>query len=160
AWHCPGAPGDTTVVCTSEEGSVPRHTLAHLTLEVDVLPSAAGALTTTATLQGGGAAAAASAAEPADVSSTPAGFGIVAAGFKPDLLAANGLFAEREAGAHPDNLVVPLDFNSVAAPRNNHPEQTREAETIRNFTVELPPGFVVNPGAVGVCAPVQLTVGI
>jgi len=38
-WNCSGT---TTVTCKTEEGSIPRHTLAHILLEVEIDPGASG----------------------------------------------------------------------------------------------------------------------
>jgi hypothetical protein len=158
-WSCPGSVGDSTVTCATEEGSIPRHTLVHLILEVNVDPGATGEVSATATLSGGGAAAAASDVEPTVVSSTPAGFGIVPSSFKPDFFAADGFTPEREAGGHPALLTFPVDFNSVSAPVAKKPNLKREAESIRDLHTDQPPGFLGNATAVGTCTQAQYTVG-
>jgi hypothetical protein len=157
-WSCTGA---ATVECHTTKGTVPRHTLAHMFVEVNVeaglpegIPRAA-----TATLEGGGAAKATEDSEPTEISSAPAGFGIVESSFVPDFFKANGIETEREAGGHPNNLVVPVDFNSVPAPTEAAPNLKREADSIRDLTVDLPPGFLGNPTAVGECTQAQYTVG-
>ena len=156
---CSGESGATTVECHTTAGSIPRHTLAHLILEVNVEPSAAGEESASATLSGGGAADPVSDVEPTLISSTPAGFGIVASSFKPDFFKADGLTPEREAGGHPDLLTFPVDFNSVSAPTAKKPNLKREAESIRDLHTDQPPGFLGNPTAVGECTQAQYTVG-
>jgi hypothetical protein len=155
-WSCPGKAGASTVSCTTT-GVVPRHILSRaLVLAVNIAPEAEGTLLTTATVEGGGASAAAVAEEPAQVSSQPAGFGIVADSFTPDFFQSDGLTREREAGAHPDLLTVPFDFNSNV-PNPALPGIKRESESIRDLNVDLPPGFVGNPTAVGECTQAQFT---
>jgi hypothetical protein len=161
-WSCPGAAGDTTVQCETEEGSIPRHSLAHLILEVAVgAPGAPGEeLSATATLQGGGAASAVSDEEPTPIDAAPAGFGFVQSAFKPGFFAADGLTPEREAGGHPALLTFPVDFNSVVAPAATPARPLkREAESVRDLSAELPPGFVGAPTAVGECTQAQYVVG-
>ena len=160
-WSCTGASGATEVQCETEEGSIPRHRLAYLIVEVNVEAGLAEGvpLTATATLAGGGAAKASTDSEPTEVDSTPAGFGVLASSFVPDFFGADGTTPVREAGAHPDLLTVPVDFNTVAAPTAKKPTLTREAGSLRDLSVDLPPGFVGNPTAVGECTEVQFTLG-
>ena len=165
-WHCSGETGATTVQCETESGSIPRHTLAYLILEVVVqtgLPEK-DLLTATATLSGGGAEKAATDSEPTPVLSDSAGFGVAAdfgiveSSFTPDFFAADGITTEREAGAHPALLTVPVDFNTIPAPTASKPALDRAAGSIRDLSVDLPPGFIGNPTAVGECTPAQFTV--
>jgi len=155
-WSCTGS---STVVCKTEEGSVPRHTLTHIILEVEVSASSGETLSASAALEGGSAANSASDSEPTPIDSSPAGFGIVASAFKPDFVAADGLTPERESGGHPDLLTFPVDFNSVAAPTATKPNLKREAESIRDLSTDLPPGFIGAPTAIGECTQAQYTVG-
>ncbi len=157
-WNCPGSPGDTVVACTTAD-SIPRHTISRsLVLIVDIHPAAEGMRFTSATVQGGGGGGVASANEPTQIDSQPAGFGIVDESFISDFFMADGLTPEREAGSHPDQVSFSFDFNSVSTPHGGHPEQKAEAETIRDLQVDLPPGFVGNPSAVGECTAAQFTV--
>jgi hypothetical protein len=156
-WSCTGT---STVECKTTD-SVPRHAVNHLILEVSVDPGLPEGvpLAATATLEGGGAAKAAVDAEPAEISSAPAPFGIVASSFVPDFFQADGIATEREAGAHPDLLKVPVDFNTLFAPTPDKPNLKREAESVRNLSVDLPPGFIGNPTAIEECTAAQYTVG-
>ena len=159
-WSCPGALGDVSFTCTTSS-SIPRHTLNKgLILSVKVAKKAEGEPIATATVQGGGAAAGASTEEPTPIDSEPAGFGIFAPSFLPDFVTADGVTPEREAGAHPDLLTVPFDFNSLDFP---NPEaragQMIPAESIRDLRADAPPGFVGNPTAVGECSQAEFTVG-
>src|SRR6476469_3682440 len=155
-WSCPGSIGDTTVVCT-RLGAIPRHSAAPpLTVAVKAAKKAAEELLTTAEVSGGGAANAATAAEPTHVSEEDPGFGIVAPSFVPDFFAADGLTVEREAGAHPELLTTPFDFNSIPG-EESEPGilQPLEDETVRNLVVDLPPGFVGIATAVAECTQAQ-----
>jgi hypothetical protein len=152
SWSCPGSPGDTSFSCTAS-GSVPRHSLSrNLVLSVNVDPSAAGDLIATAEIEGGGAAEPATASETTHVGSGEAPFGIVPNTLTPDFYDADGLTSVREAGAHPDLLVIPFDFNSVLSPTAEFPKRKLPTENIRNLRVDLPPGFLGNPTAVGECS--------
>ncbi len=158
-WSCPGAAGDTSFTCTTTD-VIPRHTMSRwLMLAVDVKAGSEERFAS-AKVEGGGAAAPASSIEPTRVSPEPAGFGILAQSFRPDFLESDGLSAVREAGSHPDLLSTPFDFNSVDMPPSEYrADQKVASETIRNLRVDLPPGFVGAPTAVGECTQAQFTVG-
>ncbi len=157
-WACPGAPGDTTVVCTTTH-PVYRHSASRgLILMVDVEAGIEGDRFASATVSGGGAAKAAKAFELTQIDSEPAGFGIVAESFLPDFTQADGLTSVRESGAHPDLFIVPFDFNSIDDPVGKpgdlqfNPFQKHESENVRNINVDLPPGFLGDPTAVAECS--------
>jgi uncharacterized repeat protein (TIGR01451 family) len=158
-WNCPGAPGETTIVCTSS-GVVGRHVLSRdLLISVNVEAKEGATVTASAKVKGGGAAAEASAKEPTHISAETAGFGIVPPSFTPDFLQDNGLTLEREAGAHPDVLSVPFDFTTVPGEEFEVGRPTFvEDESVRNLHVDLPPGFIGNPTAVGECTQAQFTI--
>jgi hypothetical protein len=159
-WSCPGSAGENSFTCTTA-GVVPRHRLSRrLILVVNVAENAKDG-TVLAKLKGGGAAEEAVAREPIHVDSEPAGFGIVAPSFVPDFFQADGVTLEREAGAHPDLFTVPFDFNSVNAPEGEafHPETKVESGSVRNLKVDLPPGFIGAPTAVGECSQAAFTIG-
>jgi hypothetical protein len=157
-WSCAGT---TTVRCETE-ASIPRHTADYLILEVDLEPSLpeGEVATATATLEGGGAAQAAGDSEPTPIGSSPAPFGVLAPAFEPDFLAADAATPERRAGGHPDLLVVPVDFNSTIAPTATAEMPFKRASgALRDLSVDLPPGFLGAPTAVGECSLAQYTVG-
>lgn len=160
-WSCPGSPGDSTIICTSS-GAIPRHALSrNLIVSVKVAPGASGDRFASAKVEGGGTAAPASAVELTHISAEEAGFGILPASFAPDFFQSNGITTEREASAHPDLLTTPFDFNSVAIPPyENTPTMPvkLEDESIRDLHVDLPPGFIGNPSAVGECTAAQFTI--
>ena len=164
-WSCPGSVGENSFTCTTS-GTVPRHRLSRrLILVVDVAASPQVVdRTVSAKLKGGGAAAEVSDKETIHIDPEPAGFGILPETFTPDFFEADGSTLEREAGAHPDIFPVPFDFNSVSRTDgiggfDYFEEQKVEAESIRNLQVDLPPGFVGAPTAVGECSPAAFTFG-
>jgi len=158
-WSCPGKAGTSSVTCTTSN-SIARRTISRgLILTVKVAPDVEGTLPTTAKIEGGGAGAAATAVEPTQIDPEPAPFGVVAESFAPDFLQADGLTAEREAGAHPDLFPVPFDLNTIV-PDPAFPELPRATENVHDLHVDLPPGFVGNPNAVGECTQAQFTAGV
>jgi len=157
-WSCPGAPGDRVTVCTSS-GQIPRHSVVrNLILSADVAPTASGERFASARLEGGGAAERATTNELTSLSAEPAPFGILPNSFLVDSFAADGVTPVREAGAHPDQMIVALDLNSTATPPVGT-TQIAAAGSIRHFQLALPPGFLGNPTAPGECTPAELTVG-
>ena len=158
-WSCPGAPGDTTIVCTTP-GPIPRHTLNDaLTVSIEVEPGAAGTLNAAAEVSGGGAANVVTAIEPTEISATPDSFRVLPDSFRPDFfdLEPGGLKAVRRSGAHPDLLTVPFDIASVLNPGDGF--ERIPVGNIRDLSVDLPPGFLGNPTAVGECSQAAFTIG-
>jgi hypothetical protein len=168
-WSCPGSPGDMTVTCTTTD-TIPRHhDIRTLLVTVDVAVDAGPDLLATATLSGGGApeappaancppGAGACAAEPTHVSAESPPFGIVAGSWIADFYRADEVTPVRQAGAHPDLATFSFDINSIAAPPRASEEVRKIAVgSIRHARVDLPPGFVGNPSAVGECTPAQLS---
>ena len=167
-WSCPGSPGAHTITCTTS-GSLPRHTLTYFVLNVNVTATS-GERTITATLAGGGAPDApaadgcapgigACASETAQIDASPPGFGILADSFTPDFTDLDGVTPVRQAGGHPALFSVPVDFNSVDAGQTygSSPPIKRADESLRDLTVDLPPGFIGDPTAVGECTPAELS---
>ena len=157
-WSCPGSPGQTTVVCTTND-PIPRHTInLNLRLAVTVAPGASGVRFTAARVSGGGAPAPASALELTRLELGDAAFGIVPESFTPGFLAADEVTPILKAGAHPDLFVVPFDFNSRTAPPSalQNPRRKIPVGTVRDLRVDLPPGFLGDPTAVDECTPSQL----
>jgi hypothetical protein len=176
-WSCPGFPGDSTVTCTGP-GSIPRHRASQsIIVLLDVNPAfSPGTLrTATATVSGGGAtgppaaacagapwnapSAAACDAEPITIDPTPAGFGILPASFTPDFLSADGVTPQRGAGARPELLDVPFDFTTVDHPETGDLYFKAASEPIHDLSVDLPPGFLADPTAVGECSAAAFAVG-
>jgi len=156
SWSCPGAPGATTLTCTTA-GPVSRHSLnRNLIVKVNV-PSTPGDRFVTAKVQGGGAPTQATTLETIHVTPEPAGFGIVPESFTPDFLEDDSATPVRSAGSHPPLLVVPFDFNSIALPSAINPDQKAASDSVRDLVVDLPPGFIGNPTAVAECTPAELS---
>jgi hypothetical protein len=162
SWSCPGSPGDTTIVCTNT-APIERHSVNRaMSVVVDVSPVAAeGDRFAIAEVSGGGAAQAATAFERTPIRTEPAGFGILPESFKADFYDADGSTPVRTAGAHPDLATFAFDFNSISAPVDVsgtiQTHRKAEAGTIRDLRVDLPPGFLGNPTAVGECTPAELS---
>lgn len=158
-WQCPSPAGSTTVVCTTT-GSILRHALnRELALAVKVSPSLEESdVFAKATIEGGGAGVA-TAVERTRISAQEADFGFVPDSFTPDFFKADARTVEREAGAHPDLLTVPFDLNTIASPTPQVPYLTVAHESLHDISMDLPPGFVMNPTAVGDCTPADLTWG-
>jgi len=155
-WVCPGAKGDKTLTCTTSS-VIPRHGLSRrLRLIVDIGPSAGGSRTLEAKVEGGGAALPSEAKEVTPISPEPAPFGIFAPSFTPDFTLFDQQTLEREAGAHPENLITPFDFNSIPN-LTKWPLQAIANESIHDLHVDTPPGFVGNPTAVGECTQAEMT---
>ena len=158
-WSCPGASaGDSTLTCVTTTGRLARHNLnRNLTIGVLVDPGASGEETTSATISGGGAPSAVSATESTPISAADAPFGVFAPSFTPDSfdVQPDGVAPLRQAGAHPDLLVVPFDYNTATTEQGF----SAPAGNIRDVAVDLPPGFLGNPTAVGECDLASFTVG-
>jgi hypothetical protein len=156
-WTCPGVAGASTITCTMSN-PIERHTLNDsLVVVVNVAAGISGDRFASAEVKGGSAAKPASAFELTHIDSEPAGFGIVEGSFKADFYEADGLTPVRASGTHPDLASFAFDFNSISAPTALKPEQKSESETIRDLQVDLPPGFLGNPTAVGECTPAELS---
>ena len=165
AWSCPGSPGALVITCTGP-GSIPRHRASRsIVILLDVNPAfdPGTVRTVTAKVSGGGAGdapaaagcaagIAACASEPVTIEPTPAPFGIIAASFTPDFVAANGVTPRRAAGGRPELLDVPFDFTTVDDPQETNPYWKAASEPIHDLSVDLPPGFLGDPTAVGECS--------
>jgi len=157
-WTCPGSPGDSSVTCTTTS-KIARHSQSrNLFVTVNVAGSE-GLRFASAKVEGGGAATAATAVEPTPVDPQPASFGIIASTFIPDFFEEDRLTVEREAGAHPDLAVFPFDFTSVDAPIDANPQKKFPAGSVRNLTLDTPPGFVGSTTAVSECKVAEFVVG-
>jgi hypothetical protein len=160
SWKCPGSPGDTTIVCTSNNLTIPRHTVYRgLRLSVNVSPSARGDRFVSAKLAGGGAAATVTALEKVHIDSRPAGFGVVPESFTPGFWQSDQATPVQEAGAHPALVTFPFDVNTVSSPTAEAPRQKAPTEPLRDLEVVTPPGFIGNPTAVNECTQAQFTIG-
>ncbi len=159
AWNCPNIGGTSSFTCVTP-GPVLRHDLNRdLIVTAAVIPSASRDRFVGAKVEGGGAAAVATAVEKIHFSAEPAGFGFLTESFKADFFDADGLTTVRRSGSHPDLATFAFDFNSIDQPTSGDPKRKAESGSIRNLRVDLPPGFLGNPTAVGECTPSQLSFG-
>ncbi len=168
AWSCPGSPGDMTLTCTTTNSILAHFPSRTLALLVDVAPGAGPDLTATATVSGGGAPEAppavacppgvgACASELTHISPDPAPFGIVEGSWAADFYGADGVTPVRRSGAHPDLATFSFDFNSVPHGLSTDGDPLKAPSgNVRHVTVDLPPGFIGNPTAVGECTPAEL----
>ncbi|HWO83743.1 MAG TPA: hypothetical protein VNM38_08140 [Solirubrobacterales bacterium] len=155
-WTCPGTTGDTEIVCTTSS-SIARHSISRsLIVVVQVAADTGGTGLLEATVEGGGAAGMAAGVEPTQISAAPAGFGILPESFSLDFLRSDGISRIREAGAHPGLVVMPLDLKTIETAVAGGTSRTRPAAALRDLDVDLPPGFLGYPAAVGECTPAQL----
>lgn len=148
-WSCKGT---TIVKCTNIAGELPAIDpgdsegsigVQSIAIAIDV-PTTSPTVPNEVTITGGGAPGPASVSEPLSVSSTPAGFGF--AGFGGWFSNANGTI-DTQAGSHPYELTVPLDFNTVEPEEEPEPADGEA----RNITVELSPGMIGDPQATPRC---------
>jgi hypothetical protein len=161
-WTCPGSPGDAKVTCTTG-GSIARHAVnesLRLALSVSGTLKEGSTPIVQATVQGGGAIAQASALEKLEISGDPVPFEIPPDSFNPGFLAADESTPITESGAHPELLVTPFDFSTIAAPNKETVLQKEPAGSVRNVHVDLPQGFLGDPTAVGECSQAQFTLNL
>jgi uncharacterized repeat protein (TIGR01451 family) len=168
-WECPGSPGDSIFTCTTTETIYAHADARNLILTVAVASGADSDVLASADISGGGAPEAPTAAgcapgvgacatEPIHISADPAPFGIVEGSWNADFYNADGVAPVRQAGSHPDLATFSFDINSIpfGITQAGEPEKA-PAGSLRHVEVELPPGFVGAPTAVGECTPLQLT---
>jgi hypothetical protein len=167
-WECPGVTGDTSFTCTTTEAVGAGTDVRNLILTVAVAPTAEPDLLARATLTGGGASDAPPAAgcapgvgacafEHIHVSEGLAPFGIVDDSWVADFYGADEVTPVRQAGSHPGLATFSFDLNSIEGGLAQSQEQQKiPSATLRNVQVELPPGFVGAPTAVGECTPAEL----
>ncbi len=175
-WNCPSPPGSSTVTCTTA-GPIARRSASYgldLAVDVKLPPSFVGERTIKASLSGGGAAEAppaagcaagkaACAVEQTEIDPTPARFGILPATFTPDFLQPDAVTPVRRAGSHPAMFRVPFDLSTVEEPVGSPvktPRRKAAAGDLHDLTVDLPPGFIGNPTAVGECAASDLELSL
>jgi hypothetical protein len=152
---CPGSPGQQTVTCTLS-GTIRRHAAYRgLVLGVHVDANVSGERIATATVSGGGGAASANSTELLTISPNPTPFGIIPDSFRPEFFGADYSTVVRQAGAHPAVFTVPFNPNLIAWPFGFAPQQSNVAGKLRNLEVDLPPGFLGDPTAVGECSEAQ-----
>jgi hypothetical protein len=147
-WSCTAG---KVVTCTTRPGFggvlrpiVPGSDL-RLGISVKVASSADGTAVNRVTATGGGAAGSGEVSNPLTVSSGTPGFGF--AGFDDWFSNSNGT-ADTQAGSHPYQAVFSFDLNQAGA--------TSAGGSLRDLSVELPPGLVGDTNAVPQCTREQL----
>ena len=153
-WTCFGNVFPSTVVrCRKASATIVPHASVDFAMEMTassgLLPGTT--LTIATTVQGGGGSAQ-STVTPIRISSDLPGFGVAAI---------DGQIADpsgapfTQAGGRPDSASVSFDLNTV---RSTVPavNDVSPVETVRNIFVDLPPGLVGDPQAVGQCTLSQL----
>ncbi|HKT83718.1 MAG TPA: hypothetical protein VJQ84_07755 [Solirubrobacterales bacterium] len=157
-WNCPGSVGDAIITCTTARVFLPHAIEREIFINVKVAKKAPEDVVATGEVSGGSAAKPAIALEPTHVSAEDPGFGILTPSFVPDFFQEDGTTVEREAGAHPDLLTVPFDFNSIYYEEQEPglPQRTEDG-SVRNLVTDLPPGFIGNPSAVAECTQAEFT---
>lgn len=144
-WKCPGGAGESTITCTSIEPLRPLHsTPDSLVIPIEVQSPQLIETTVPVELSGGGSKRS-SYDMPIDVSKSPASFGISAAwagSFEADGTPST------QAGAHPFDSAAYFMVNSDRIGNG----ELAPAGDSKNIVVDLPPGFVGNPGRPAVSA--------
>jgi len=134
----------------------PTSYLPPIFVDVEVSPTASGTGTNLATVSGGGSAAPHTDIDPVSFSNTPSSFGLVPGSFAADVFDAEYPFGEpeRQAGAHPFEQRVDLDFNVESDVFVDEDRRyTRPVERIKDVEVTLPRGFIGNPESLPKCDP-------
>jgi hypothetical protein len=170
-WSCPGSPGDSAFMCTTSEPLRPGVDVRNLILTVDVASNTGPDVVARAEVSGGGAPDAPSAAactpgvgacafERIHISPDLAPFGIVDGSWIADFYRSDAVTPVRQAGFHPDLATFSFDLNSIeyGVTQAGDPQKAATG-SIRNVEVDLPPGFLGNPTAVGECTPAELHIG-
>jgi hypothetical protein len=134
-----------TLSCSGGEPALRPGETVHLNIPVKVAAGAFHSVRNEATIEGGGAAAVTAAVD------TPVGIGFPAFGLLPGEAGLHGLISNADgspatqAGSHPYQVSIGMGFPS----RTGSGELFAVGGGVRDLTVELPRGMVVNPEAVG-----------
>jgi len=156
-FSCPTVSGATgTFVCTGTPSfNAKDNKRMMITVAVDGgLPDELTILTTTFDLDGGGAPDTVHTADPTIVTSAAPAFGID--GF--DATATTLGAPTTQAGGHPDELKVALDFATHTDP-NPMVGDVWPNEDVKDVTLALPPGLVGDPTGLAECTQAQLANG-
>ncbi len=168
AWECRNAAGKSSFSCTTGDEIGVGVDVRNLLITVAVPAETSGDVTAMATLSGGGApeAPAAAGCEPGvgactaeriDLSPDLAPFGIEEGSWIADFYRNDDVTPERQAGAHPGVAMFSFDLNSIEGGLTQSGEpQKIPSGSLRDVEVDLPPGFVGAPTAVGECSPGEL----
>ncbi len=145
------------VVTCSVSTPLPPSARFIVRIPVDVDPAAPASVTNQVLVSGGGAPSATSSLTVA-VSSTDPPFGFFAGSDGLDITAtaADGTVAT-QAGSHPYNLAIESNFPSRQIPGAPSGHDIRGAGALKDYSLSLPKGFVVDPTATPVrCTEAQL----
>ncbi len=162
-WTCPGSSGDNRIVCTTTEPQARKYVHSGATfgdplvIFLDVSPELVGkTVTVSASLEGGGAAGSSIDVEPIEVGTANAPFGFVPGSWKAGFFEEDGATPDQAAASHPSLATFSFDLNNEPITNGRIPNEKAPVEAIHRLEVQLPPGVVANPSAVGECAPLQL----
>lgn len=161
-WDCSSlVAGAQTLTCVNDDPVLARALqpagFETLTLDVAVADDAAGVATSAFEISGGGAAdPSASTVEPTTITTDPPAFGVAA--FDGTVSADPQGTPYRQAGGHPFDATVSVDFNTHTDPA---PLRGRlwPVEPVKDVLADLPPGLVGNPTAAETCTADQLAAG-
>jgi hypothetical protein len=146
-------PGDTQFTCVIDTPIDPTHgSAASLTVATDVALDATGVLTASFELSGGGAQTSATTVEPTEISDVEPGLGFDV--FDGRLTASPAGDPFLQAGGHPYSVDTQFLLNTVTHPING---DVWPPVSIKDLTVDLPPGLVGSPTAVEQCTMAELT---
>jgi len=154
SWDCSEAFEEAPITCTTK-APVGRHVRVSGPILLVKAPPAPADGIVFATISGGGAANSHSSTERVSVVGTAATFGLLSESVLASFLSANQE-PSLAAGNHPFAAIFGFDLNTIEAPVPDDPHRVAPSGNLRSFSVDLPPGFVGNPQAVGSCSPAQL----
>ena len=141
SWSCSGT---TVVTCISTEVIAGTYGFSVPVLTVAVDPGATGVLTASFEVSGGGASNIAETADPTSITATAPSFGVDAFDATVASDATGNPFTQ--AAGHPYAASASIDFNTVTNP-NPLIGELWPVEPPKDVLVDLPPGFVGNPGS-------------
>jgi hypothetical protein len=124
-----------------------------LTVHIDLNVKDGTILTSSFTVSGGGTSVVTSVADATRVNASPLPFGIDA--FDAAAVDSSEL-PSVQAGAHPANLRVSLDFNTLD---DSVAGSAWPVEPLKDASTDLPAGFIGNPQVVDDCSAIQLAMG-
>jgi len=154
-WQCPGASvGDSSLHCVNVGHRQGAGEFRRILVAVSVAPETTGTFSSSFAISGAGAANTAITLDPTRVSAILPPFGIDAFDVRIGN-AAGGEFTA--AAAHPYEVKTSVDFNSATHP-NPEIGEREPIQPARSALVDLPPGFVGNPGGVEQCRVSDLAV--
>jgi hypothetical protein len=147
----------TTITCTSTPGVLHPGELVRIIVPVKVNASAGEEVNNVATISGGGASSPATVITGTQISNELPPFSLMSGSNAPFAKASNGDgSATVQAGSHPYRLTIQLAFPGYQVVANEA-DNYGVGGGVRDIAVTLPPGVVVDPGAVQKCKETELT---